>query len=355
MTGDAFATLDNCVIHDNSGIGVITTGDQIINYSTIFNNGQIGISSFNSVSLQNSIIYGNNPNELMQVYCGNNLDAQYSVIQGVYSYGINSNPNDETLINVLTDDPNLDSNGYLMEGSIAIDAAMPWEHDHIMPPGLEGVTADMGAFGGPNNHVWGNGDSQATEVPDGAPIILEVVDIPQDQGGHVGLQFQGSVFDFELAGYDITYYSIWRNLQLDPSGDDFWEKIGEIPAQSFEYYGFTAQTLGDSIMGAPILSEFAIIAHTNFEDVYWMSEIGSGYSVDNIAPLMPEGMEGRFAYNGELSIDWLAPEEDDYVLTEIYLNGELVGTTTDQRFIVLAGKSDLLLQCLSFRFIRQRL
>ena len=90
MTGDAFATLDNCVIHDNSGIGVITTGDQIINYSTIFNNGQIGISSFNSVSLQNSIIYGNNPNELMQVYCGNNLDAQYSVIQGVYSYGINS-------------------------------------------------------------------------------------------------------------------------------------------------------------------------------------------------------------------------------------------------------------------------
>ena len=101
----------------------------------------------------------------------------------------------------------------------------------------------MGAFGGPNNHVWGDGDSQATEVPDGAPIIIEVVDIPQDQGGHVGLQFQGSVFDFELAGYDITYYSIWRNLQLDPSGDDFWEKIGEIPAQSFEHYGFTAQTL----------------------------------------------------------------------------------------------------------------
>ena len=45
-------------------------------------------------------------------------------------------------------------------------------------------------------------------------------------------------------------------------------------------------------------------------------------------------MEGRFAYSGELSIDWLAPEEDDYVITEIYLNGELVGTTTDQEFIV---------------------
>ena len=139
MTGDAFATLDNCVIHDNSGIGVITTETKSLItqlFSTMVKLDQLlqfGIAS-------NSIIYGNNPNELMQVYCGNNLDAQYSVIQGVYSYGINSNPNDETLINVLTDDPNLDSNGYLMEGSIAIDAAMPWEHDHIMPPGLEGVT-----------------------------------------------------------------------------------------------------------------------------------------------------------------------------------------------------------------------
>ena len=71
-----------------------------------------------------------------------------------------------------------------------------------------------------------------------------------------------------------------------------------------------------------------------------MSEIGSGYSVDNIAPLMPEGMKEGLFISGELSIDWLAPEEDDYVLTEIYLNGELVGTTTDQEFIVSGAEEN---------------
>ena len=333
MVGDAFATLDNCVIHDNSGIGVRTNGNQIINYSTIFNNGGIGLHTDNSMALQNSIVFNNNPNELMQVYCAENLDAQYSIIQGVYSYGINSNPNEETLNQVITADPNLDENGYLLTGSPAIDAAMPWEHDHIMPPGLDGVTADMGAYGGPNNHVWGDGSSEATEIPDGAPTIVEVVDIPQDQGGYVGLQFQGSVFDFELAGYDIIYYSIWRNLQLDTSGEDFWEKIGEIPSQSFQYYGFTAQTLGDSIAGIPVLSEFTIIAHTNFEDVYWMSEIASGYSIDNVAPLMPEGMEGRYEYQGDITLDWTPPLEDDYTHSEIYRDGVFIGETNSDEFI----------------------
>lgn len=333
MVGDAFATLDNCVIHDNSGIGVRTNGNQIVNYSTIFNNGGIGLHTDNSMALQNSIVFNNNPNELMQVYCAENLDAQYSIIQGVYSYGINSNPNEETLNQVITADPNLDENGYLLTASPAIDAAMPWEHDHIMPPGLDGVTADMGAYGGPNNHVWGDGSSEATEIPDGAPSIVEIIDIPQDQGGFVGIQFEGSVFDFSLAGYDIQYYSLWRNLQLDPFGEDFWEKIGEVPAQSFQYYGFTAETLGDSILENPIQSEYSIIAHTNFEDVYWMSEVGVGYSIDNVAPLVPEGMEGRYMYQGDITLDWNPPLEDDFTHSQIYRDGVYIGETNSNEFI----------------------
>ena len=53
-----------------------------------------------------------------------------------------------------------------------------------MPPGLGTVRSDAGIFGGLGNSYWGG-----NVIPDGSPIIDNVYDLPQDQGGWVGIQY----------------------------------------------------------------------------------------------------------------------------------------------------------------------
>ena len=133
----------------------------------------------------------------------------------------------------------------------------------------------------------------------------------------MGLHFTASPFDFGGLGFNVTHYSIWRDLAV---GSDLptevesgnWEQIGTVPAQGFNQYGYTAATLVDQMPDeTSCLSSFLVIAHTTDDNIYWISEVASVCSIDNLAPDTPdmngmvvEGSEGT----PEAVISWAEVE-----------------------------------------------
>jgi hypothetical protein len=173
-------------------------------------------------------------------------------------------------------------------------------------------------------------------VPEAAPRIVAITDMPADQGGFVGIQFRGSDYDCCYNAYDIIEYSVWRELDLslfrstdfvalesDPNiqllrEDEYWEYMGSLPAVEFENYGFVATTIEDSTALGIAINRYLVIAHTPIDDIQFISEPDSGYSVDNLSPDVPAGLAVvREGENGAL-VTWEQNSEPDLSHYELY-------------------------------------
>jgi len=158
-----------------------------------------------------------------------------------------------------------------------------------------------------------------------SPSIDAIVDIPQDQGGYVGIQYHGSIYDYGQYGYNITKYSFWRELdeEGDPTilGNNYWEWVGDMPAQEFEYYGYTAPTIADSNAYGDFISIFLVIAHTDDDDIFFLSDPDSGRSIDNLAPGTPElaSVEANDDTE-EVVLTWYSLEDEDLSHFALYRN-----------------------------------
>ena len=196
-------------------------------------------------------------------------------------------------------------------------------------------------------------------VPNPFPVIDEIADMPQDQGGYVGIMFSGSDYDCCYNAYNITEYSIWRELDITminnysgeidvlslPSNNhsrtdsSYWEYLGEIPAVGFEYYGFTAGTIMDSSEAGYNWNNYLIIAHTPNPDILFISEPDSGYSVDNLSPAAPGNLVASIV-DTSIILDW---DENDAMDLDYYT----VYRSTDSELIIseenlLANTTDTL-------------
>jgi len=212
----------------------------------------------------------------------------------------------------------------------SIDAGFDGHNDNCIPEGNGTIRADAGMYGGPNNCGYGINSN----IPSGSPIIDNIGDIPQDQGGFVGIQYQASIFDYGHDGYDIDHYTFWRELDLE-GRTIYWEYIGEMTAQNFEAYGYTAPTIADSTAEGDFISTFKVIAHTDDEDIYFESEPASGHSIDNLAPEVPVFLSNGEFNDGQISLLWSGPLDDDFAHFNIYRMGELYTTTLDSEFVDL--------------------
>jgi hypothetical protein len=164
--------------------------------------------------------------------------------------------------------------------------------------------------------------------------IAGVTDVPFDQGGHVRLAF-GSTVDNDVNKY--PYYSIWRVVPADsivPSmaavvgkvTKDFngraafgssvlgtsyrWEWVKNVPASLLNNYSVDVPTLYDSTASTNGKHYFMVIAHTSDPNKFYVSDIDSGVSVDNLAPGKPAGIAGSIV-GGSASITWKANTEPD--------------------------------------------
>ena len=325
------AAIDNSLLSQNASGGLFTYGSLDMNYCTVVNNSGYGTYVRDFSTVNNSILWFNSSNP--QMYANNSVYASsYTNVQGInalltdpdYAWGDGCIGTDPVLAN---------EDGQLDPFSPCVDGAMPWEQDAHIPYGLGSSRADMGMYGGPANDYWGG---QAP--PDGAVQITDVFDIPQDQGGFVGLHFTASPFDFGGLGFNVTHYSIWRDLALGSDipaevGSGNWEQIGEVPAQGFGQYGYTAETLVDAYPGEEAcLTSFIVIAHTTDDNIYWVSDVAAACSEDNLAPAEPEMAGLILAENGDDAIallSWSLPEEEDYAYTSIAGSNGFLGTVSN--------------------------
>lgn len=144
------------------------------------------------------------------------------------------------------------------------------------------------------------------------PQIISSKDVPHDQGGKVTLNWQASSLDTNTS--TLTHYSVWRavpqgsvqktniapmnTIARDFEGSAyritsnngttyFWEWIANQSAHRFSEYSYTAATLYDSMSTTHGKHYFLVSAHTNDLNVFYDSNIDSGYSVDNLPPLAP--------------------------------------------------------------------
>tara|TARA_Y100001970_G_scaffold242964_1_gene307835 strand:- start:1963 stop:5004 length:3042 start_codon:yes stop_codon:yes gene_type:complete len=340
--------IHNTTIKDVGQAIYINESNINLRNSFITNNRGYGLKIIDSdLDLSHNNIYGNY-DEDGNLVASIRIDDNYSdvfMLNSIYNSISNQNINNFSGFNNFNENPVfIDELGHLDPVfSPCVDAGTSNTQDACMPPGLGTVATDIGMYGGLNNCA---GDT--SDVPDGLPVIVNIEDLPQDQGGYVGIQYDASVYDHQANA--ITHYSFWRELDTqgrssivfsdDPIGphysrdSEYWEWIGEMDAQGFLSYGFSAPTLGDSTASSGIFwSKFLVVAHTDNDDIFFVSEADSGYSVDNIAPFAPQAIQVATGQGG-ISFSWdQVPENSDIAYYEVYKNGEFFTQITETNFM----------------------
>jgi len=138
-----------------------------------------------------------------------------------------------------------------------------------------------------------------------APKIAEITDVPNDQGGRVYITIDRSILDLEDHPSGLDLYTVQR---LD-SGN--WVEIGSFGAQYNTQYIFEATTLQDSSDQNFELSTFKVVAQNYVNNLIFESEPGFGYSIDNIAPEVPNGLVMTLNENN-LELTWNEVSDDDF-------------------------------------------
>ncbi len=164
-----------------------------------------------------------------------------------------------------------------------------------------------------------------------APVLTDVRDVPNDNGGHVFLTWTASSLD--APGGPVNAYRVWRRIPAalvtdgtrarlatreviaiahaeSPPDIVYWEALATLPAQRLPGYGYTAATTQDSLHHSNPYTALFITALTSDIDVFYSSIVDSGYSVDNIRPHSPNGFTGAPTASG-FSLNWEPGDEID--------------------------------------------
>lgn len=210
---------------------------------------------------------------------------------------------------------------------------------------------------------------------DPEPSIVQVKDVPNDQGGTVNIQWTASYLDVAPAN-PLDAYWIWRQvptaaakaalergaplfdahaaprsgmirLTAENAAVYYWEFVASQVAHGFTGYSYTASTLSDSVAGGNPYTRFMVEAEQTSTGRYWSSSPDSGYSVDNLAPATPAPFAGRFDA-GVTRLHWGANREADFATYRLYRGddpgfvpgpGNLVAALADTSYADASGRT----------------
>ena len=205
------------------------------------------------------------------------------------------------------------------------------------------------------------------------PVLASVNDVPNDQGGRVKLAWYPSYLDGNadpnLAAYDI-YTSApgsaafaaakagarlltsfaerpapgERAYVVDPARAQLyaWQYVATVtPAHFLGAYGYVTTTTGDSTgLGNPP-SIYMVVGRNASGSMYWLSAPDSGYSVDNLPPVVPAPFTGAYSA-GATHLHWGPNSEPDLAGYRLYRGasagftpgtGNLVAAQADTGFV----------------------
>jgi hypothetical protein len=250
-------------------LNCVVSGNESPNYCI-----EIGGSS---TEIKNTIIWGNTSSAIQ---CWSAITISYSDIEGGQEAFLDNGtaPNWGTGnidSNPLFCEP--DSNNYHLS-----------ENSPCFGSGHDG--SDMGAFG------VGCGTLEIE-----FPSIVNIWDVPDDDGNWVYLQFNPSVHDASDEG-PLGSYTIER---LD---EEEWVSLHSIDANGADHYITEAHTLMDSTGENDGMTTYRVVAAMEVGAL--ISETAAGYSVDNIAPGVPTGLMATVSETG-IHLSWdVSPAED---------------------------------------------
>ena len=250
-----------------------------------------------------------------------------------------------------------------------------------------------------SNHIYtGNGINPACSNLEidwlyNFALIDSIVDVPNDQGSWLRIYFTRSGLDFtDETEYPITEYYVFRRiddinlhkkilqfgqpvlerkdlpfsdrkeLKKLPDINDHtkiyswedrcflitntstvadlppgtWEVVGNVPSHQQEQYIYLVPALQDSSTNLQY-SVFCISAETSTPSVFYFSPPDSAYSVDNIPPSVPHGLQTS-VIDSSIELTWHRIPDNDLHYYAIYRsttsgfvpdNSNLLATTTD--------------------------
>ena len=206
------------------------------------------------------------------------------------------------------------------------------------------VTND--ASGGVHNFNYAKGlltsSIEQVKLGAGASTISSIKDVPVDNGKKV--QVVWTAFPAESYSYNqVINYGVWRKDPILPSltsikkagnftemmsltsqggsvvlGGSVWSYVGAVPASGMPQYSYLASTLFDSTKtSGQRWTVFYVAGYTKDNQVMYSTQPDSGYSVDNLAPQVPTGLNASFKQNA-VTLKWTANVESDVYQYAIY-------------------------------------
>jgi hypothetical protein len=167
-----------------------------------------------------------------------------------------------------------------------------------------------------------------------AAHILDIHDVPEDQGGRVYIAFEQSQFDTDGA-MDSMRTEMYTIQRMD---GDHWVGLTSVGAYNAGVYVVEVTTLADSTSESDGLTPYRVLAH--MDEGNFISEVAFGYSVDNIAPEMVIGLTGNYSEN-MMMLSWDHSQANDMSHYNIYYSTEadfspseenLVGSHSENNF-----------------------
>ncbi len=153
------------------------------------------------------------------------------------------------------------------------------------------------------------------------PIISSIVDIGNDQGRKVKIRFSRSGADDAITNLPVQRYAAFRRDAAPPAAssafaigsqalESGWTQVGSVDAFTNSDYGIDVPTVGDSTIAlGQYRSTFLIRAATTLPATYYDSPPDSGYSLDNLAPGVPQNLVFQ---TGDLSWNESSAADFDY-------------------------------------------
>jgi len=144
------------------------------------------------------------------------------------------------------------------------------------------------------------------------PQIEFAGDVPNDQGRQMRLVWNPGVpGDW---GY-FEFFSIWRQVNEAPMV--LWDFVTTVPWHGMESYSAVVPTLGDSTDMGIYWSTFRVTGHTENPNEFYDSAPVSGYSIDNLHPGAPGGVQAFTGGEGIL-LTWDSSIDEDFGYHRIY-------------------------------------
>jgi PKD repeat protein len=145
------------------------------------------------------------------------------------------------------------------------------------------------------------------------PRIFSIVDIPNDQGGWVKVNFIKSNFDKDSLILAKTSGSQFYSVELDDGSG--WTAAAITAAYGKSHYSVLVPTTMDSTNEHNGTIAFRVIAAMDSGN--FVSQVDSGYSVDNLFPAVPEGITAQIN-NSAIVLNWQANRDADFKYYTIY-------------------------------------